>query len=247
MIRKEFLEIPLDVASMEETVEFIRHRIEHGEFTQQVSVNVAKLVHLRKEPKLADAVRRCEVVSADGMGIVYGAQLLGLDISERVAGIDLFHRLIAISEKVGWPVYLLGATEDVVRRASEKLRGQFPNLKIAGAHHGYIDVEDEEIAADINQSGARLLFVGISSPKKEAWIARWREGLDIAFVMGVGGTFDIVAGVVQRAPMWMQRWGLEWLYRVFQEPRRMWRRYLFTNSAFAWLLVREMWARRGRR
>lgn len=230
---------PMDVATMGETVEVIRQAVSAGRFTQHVVVNVAKLVNMRSDAQLDASVRACDIINIDGMGVVIGARFLGHDVPERVAGVDLFHELLAMSTREGFSVFLLGATEEVVSLTASRVQALNPGLKLAGYHHGYFWSDEAGTVEKIRASGAQLLFVAITSPKKENFINRWRDQLGVSFVMGVGGTFDVVAGKVQRAPPWMQRWGLEWLYRVIQEPRRMWKRYLVTNAKFGGLLVRE--------
>ena len=243
MGRINFLGIPMDAISMAATVNIIRQRIEANQFTQHVVVNVAKLVHMQTDVQLRESVEACDIINIDGMGVVLGARFLGHNVAERVAGVDLFHNLIGMSEQEALPVYLLGATEEVVSETARRLQAAHPNLKLAGFHHGYFfnkEGDDEEaVVQKIKASGAKLLFVAITSPKKENFINKWQDQLGVSFVMGVGGTFDVVAGKVNRAPLWMQKYGLEWLYRVIQEPRRMWKRYLVTNSKFGWLLLRE--------
>ncbi|MNE46694.1 putative N-acetylmannosaminyltransferase [compost metagenome] len=236
MQRIEVLGCPMDVASMSETVESIRSAVACRRFTQHVVVNVAKLVNMRKDPELNESVHSCDIINIDGMGVVLGARFLGHTVSERVAGVDLFHELLAMSSTNGFPVFLLGAEKDVLTMAVQKVQAQNPGLRIAGYHHGYFWDDEASVVETIRASGARLLFVAITSPKKENFINRWKDQLGVDFVMGVGGTFDVVAGKVKRAPQWMQKWGLEWLYRVIQEPGRMWKRYLTTNCTFAWLL-----------
>jgi N-acetylglucosaminyldiphosphoundecaprenol N-acetyl-beta-D-mannosaminyltransferase len=238
MKRIEFLKAPMDIATMQETVSFIENRIEQKQFLQHVVVNVAKIVNMQKDPVLAESVKACEVINIDGMGIVFGARFLGHNVPERVAGVDLFHELLAMSAKRDFPVFLLGATEEVVSKTVEVAKIQNPNLNIAGFNNGYFWEDEEAVVTKIRESGAKLLFVAITSPKKENFINKWQDKLGVDFVMGVGGTFDVVAGKVKRAPQWMQKAGLEWLYRVIQEPGRMWRRYLVTNSKFAWLLIK---------
>lgn len=234
-----FLNTQMHSSSMGQTVACIEQLIEQGQFTQHVVVNVAKLVHMQKDDVLADSVKACDIVNIDGMGVVWGARLCGHQVPERVAGVDLFHQLLALSNRNAYPVFLLGATEEVVQKTAEVVCQQNPGLKLAGVHHGYFWDDEQAVVDLIRNSGARLLFVAITSPKKENFINKWRDQLGVDFVMGVGGTFDVVAGKVSRAPLWMQNAGLEWLYRVIQEPGRMWKRYLLTNSAFAWLLLKE--------
>jgi N-acetylglucosaminyldiphosphoundecaprenol N-acetyl-beta-D-mannosaminyltransferase len=233
----------MDALTMDETVRVIDQRIAAGEFTQHVVVNVAKLVQMQDDPDLAAAVRACDIINIDGAGIVLGGRFLGLRIPERVAGIDLFERLLAHGERAGRSVYLLGAKPEVIERAAANVSSRFPRLKVAGFHHGYFWDDEESMVRQIRASGAEMLFVGIGSPLKERFIDRWRDEFGVLFAMGVGGTFDVVAGKVRRAPKWMQRLGLEWFFRVLQEPRRMWRRYLVTNTRFALMLLREKWRR----
>ncbi|MDD9174996.1 WecB/TagA/CpsF family glycosyltransferase [Aliivibrio sp. S2TY2] len=239
MDRIEFLDIPMDIATMDETVSHIEDKVAQGHFVQHVVVNVAKIVNMQKDPILAESVKACDVINIDGMGVVFGARFLGFDVPERVAGVDLFHELLKMSAKRDFPIFLLGATEEVVTKTAKKVQEQNPNLTIAGFNDGYFWDDEEAVVNKIRESGAKLLFVAITSPKKENFINKWQDKLGVDFVMGVGGTFDVVAGKVNRAPKWMQNAGLEWLYRVIQEPRRMWKRYLVTNSKFALLLVRK--------
>ena len=239
MKRIEFLKAPMDIATMQETVSFIENRIEQKQFLQHVVVNVAKIVNMQKDPVLAESVKACEVINIDGMGVVFGARFLGHEVPERVAGVDLFHELLAMSAKRDFPVFLLGATEEVVSKTVSKVKAQNPNLNIAGYNDGYFWDDEEAVVTKIRESGAKLLFVAITSPKKENFINKWQDKLGVDFVMGVGGKFDVVAGKVKRAPQWMQKAGLEWLYRVIQEPGRMWKRYLVTNSKFAYLLIKN--------
>jgi N-acetylglucosaminyldiphosphoundecaprenol N-acetyl-beta-D-mannosaminyltransferase len=243
MHRINFLNAPMDIATMQETVSFIEDRIEKKLFLQHVVVNVAKIVNMQKDPVLEESVKACEVINIDGMGVVFGARFLGHDVPERVAWVDLFHELLAMSAKRDFPVFLLGATEEVVNKTVEVVKEQNPNLNIAGYNDGYFWDDEEAVVTKIRESGAKLLFVAITSPKKENFINKWQDKLGVDFVMGVGGTFDVVAGKVKRAPQWMQRAGLEWLYRVIQEPRRMWKRYLITNSQFAYLILKDKFTR----
>lgn len=243
MFRIEFLGCPLDVASMDETVESIRKSVETETFTQHVVVNVAKLVNMREDAQLNDSVRSCDIINIDGMGVVLGARFLGHSVMERVAGVDLFHELLKMSAAKNFSVFLLGAKHEVVSSAAKKVKSLYPELKVAGFHHGYFWDDEAALVEKIRASGAQLLFVAITSPMKENFINRWREQLGVNFVMGVGGTFDVVAGKVKRAPLWMQKYGLEWFYRVIQEPGRMWKRYMITNSKFAWLLIKEKYKR----
>jgi len=237
--RIKFLSIPLDPWTMDETVQKIRLLLRQGEVTQHVVINVAKIVSLRNDSLLKNAVINSDIINADGMGVVWGARFMGFDVPERVSGIDLFYRLLGLSAEEEFPVYFLGAESEIVNKTSKILKKNYPSLIIAGFHDGYFWDDEQKMVNKINDSGAKLLFVAITSPKKEKFINKWQNQLGVDFVMGVGGTFDVVAGKVERAPVWMQNYGLEWLFRVIQEPRRMWKRYLVSNAIFIWLLVRE--------
>jgi N-acetylglucosaminyldiphosphoundecaprenol N-acetyl-beta-D-mannosaminyltransferase len=225
--------------TMKQSVDELELRIFQKQFVQHSVVNVAKIVNMQSDEILSKSVKSCDIINIDGMGLVWGARLLGYMVPERVAGVDLFHELLAMSASNNFSVYLLGATDQVVAKTAATVEAQYPGLNVAGYHHGYFWDDEEKMVEEIRNSRAQLLFVAITSPKKENFINRWKDQLGVNFVMGVGGTFDVVAGKVKRAPLWMQKYGLEWLYRVIQEPDRMWKRYLKTNTQFAWLLIKE--------
>lgn len=216
-------------------------RSPNGQRCQHVALNVAKLVNARTDAELDRDVRASDIVGVDGMGIVYALRLLGHRVSQRVAGADLFESLIAECAARGLRPYLLGATPEVLASARLKLAERYPNLVLAGSHHGYFRPEQEKSVCDlIRASGAHCLFIAMPTPRKERFMARHRDSLGVPFVMGVGGTLDVVAGHVKRAPALVQSLGLEWAYRMMQEPRRLATRYLRTNLIFAVLLAREL-------
>ena len=231
--------MPLDPLTMDETVQRCRELIGQSRPVQHVVLNAGKCVLMQDEPDVRDIVARCEVVNADGQSVVWAARFLGLGVPERVAGIDLMGRLIALCEREGWPVYFLGAKDEVLAAFEAEALRRHPRLRVAGRRNGYFRADQEvEIAETIRASGARLLLVGISSPMKERFLARNMERLGPLLAMGVGGSFDVWAGKATRAPLWMQRAGLEWFHRFAQEPRRMWKRYLVGNLRFAWIVIR---------
>jgi N-acetylglucosaminyldiphosphoundecaprenol N-acetyl-beta-D-mannosaminyltransferase len=172
------------------------------------------------------------------MGILVGARLLGLRVPERVAGVDLMDKIFSLCAAEDFHPYLLGARPAVLADAVGELARRHPGLRLAGCHHGYFSATEEAgIVDEIRASGADCLFVGMPTPSKERFMAKYRADLGVPFVMGVGGGIDVLAGHVQRAPLAWQRSGFEWLYRTLQEPRRMWRRYLTTNLAYAGILA----------
>lgn len=236
--RVEFMGAKIDALTMQETLQRVAHIIEHGESMQHVVVNVAKLVSMSHDKKLRDIVNGCDLINADGAGVVMGARMLGIPIPERVAGIDLMQNLIGLSNQKGYRVFFLGADEEVVRDVVTHYRALYPALNICGYRNGYFNPDEEtKIARKIQQAKPDILFVAMSSPKKEKFINTYKDTMKVPFMMGVGGSFDVVAGKVKRAPLWMQNAGLEWFYRLAQEPRRMWKRYLFTNVQFGWMLA----------
>ena len=160
-----------------------------------------------------------------------------------MAGPDLFDALLALAARKAYSVYLLGAQPGVAEEAARKVAALHPGLTIAGVHHGYFDPEDVTVVEAVHRAHPDMLFVGMPSPRKEYWVSENLDRLGVSFTLGVGGTFDVVAGVTSRAPMWMQRAGLEWVYRLYQEPRRMWKRYLVGNTRFVALVVRELYER----
>jgi len=230
--------LPLDLLTMQQTVERCQGLIEAARPAQHVVVNAGKVVMMQDVLGLREIIAGCDLVNADGQSIVWAGRLLGLPVPERVAGIDLMERLLALAEERRYRVFFLGATDEVLAGFTAEVLRRFPGIRIAGTHNGYF-TDDEEIAARIAASGAQLLLVGISSPRKEFFLAEQLPRMGSILAMGVGGSFDVWAGKTRRAPAWMQRAGLEWLHRLLQEPRRMWKRYAVGNTRFLLLVARE--------
>ena len=234
--RAQLFGVPVDRLTMDQTLDRCRNLVEAGGAAQHVVLNAGKVVMMQDDPGLRRIVGGCDIINADGMSIVWASRLLGTPVPERVAGIDLMERLLELSDQEGWPVYFLGARPEVLPRFVARVRERFPRLRIAGSRDGYFS-DARSVADAIARAGARILFVGISSPRKEYFLAEQLPQLGSIFAMGVGGAFDVWAGEARRAPVWMQRIGLEWFFRFLQEPRRMWRRYFFGNIRFAWLVL----------
>ena len=196
MNRINFLNCKIDLLTMEETLKIIQNKIDNNEFLHQVVINVAKLIHIQNNIDLKNSVNNSDIINIDGMGIIYGANFLNYNINKsfKVSGIDLFYKLIKLSEKKKYKIFLLGGTDDIIKKTVINLKHNYKELNIAGYHHGYFWENEEEIVGKINDSKANLLFVAITSPKKEIFIEKWKKELKINYVMGVGGTFDIVAG-----------------------------------------------------
>ena len=245
--RRDLFGVAIDALTMAQAVERCRAAVEHGEQLSIGVVNAAKIVSMRRDPQLRAAVAGCEMVLADGQSVVWASRVLRAPLPERVAGVDLFFKLLAEASERGYHVYFLGARPDVLATMLDEVARRFPGLKIAGARDGYFQAADEpQVAGEIERSGADLLFVGMSSPQKELFLSRWGAATRARVVHGVGGSFDVLAGVTRRAPLGWQRIGLEWLYRLLQEPRRLGPRYLKTNLAFMMLVARDAMRRRPR-
>lgn len=232
--RYPILNTYVNALSMDETVDYIKKVIaRRNPPVQHVVINALKVNLMEEDPKLREIVNSCPLINADGSSILWAAKKLGVPIKERVTGIDLFQRLVKEAAENGYKIYLFGAKEEVVTKVRDIFQKEYPTLKIAGYRNGYFTPEEEpQIVADMAASGADMMFVAFSSPKKEYWVNKYLNQLNIPFVMGVGGSFDVVAGVTKRAPEFWQKIGMEWFYRFIQEPRRLWKRYVVGNAVF---------------
>ena len=231
---------PVDVLTMRETIDIIDESIHEKKSIQHIVVNAAKLVNMQEDDELYQSVVQSDIINADGMAVVWAAGILGKPLPERVAGVDLMQELVILASEKKYKIFFFGGREEVVSEVVQKYTSAFGDEIIAGYRNGYFDKEEEaKIAKQIAESNADILFVAISSPTKEIFLNTYKDQLNVPFIMGVGGSFDVVAGKVKRAPKWMQKTGLEWFYRFLQEPRRMWKRYLVTNSLFIYYVFKE--------
>lgn len=232
-MRIKILGSNVDCLTMEETKDQVIQLIEKRKPTQHVVVNASKINLMHENEALKEIVNACPLINADGQSIVWAARFLGHEIPGRVAGIDLFNELIGICAKKNYAPYFFGAEQVVVEQVVAHYQTIYPNLNVAGFRNGYFaDNESESIAEEIAASKADILFVAFSSPKKEFWIHQYLTLMNVPFCMGVGGSFDVVAGKIKRAPVWMQKSGLEWFHRFVKEPRRMFKRYIVGNVRF---------------
>lgn len=239
--RVQILGCSIDPLDMRASVARCEQIIESRRATQLVAINASKLIALRRDRRLRQIVERCELVHADGQSVVWASRLLGAPIPERVPGIELMFELLALAERKGYRVFILGARPQVLELAVSELRRRYPRLILCGWHHGYFTSEDEaQLADNIGRSAPDILMVAMSSPRKEYWLAEHGLTLGAPLNLGVGGSIDVVAGVTMRAPEWIQRIGMEWFFRLVQEPQRLGRRYAVTNARFAGLLATEL-------
>ena len=239
--RRRFFGANIDLLTMDESLKAVDPIIAKRVPVQHVGVNVSKLIQMKEDPELFKMVNACPIINVDGQGVVWGANWLGIPVPERVTGIDLFLLLIERAEQKGYKVYFLGAKEEVIKKTVENLQKAYVDLIVAGWRNGYFKDEDEAgIVENIRRSGADMLFVGMTSPKKEVFLTKHLDAMGVPFAMGVGGSFDVISGLIIRAPLWAQKAGFEWLFRLLNEPGRLWKRYFVTNVVFCWMLLKAM-------
>ena len=236
----DFFGIPVDALTMEETIDQVYEAIEENKRINHVVINAGKVVLMQKDKELYNSVVSCDIINADGQSIVWAARFLGKKLPERVAGAALMQELVKLSCEKKYKCFFFGAKEEVLKKVVDIYSQKYGPEIIAGYRNGYYTKAEEcLIARQIADSGTQLLFVAITSPKKEKFLFDYKDVLKrVNFTMGVGGTFDVIAGVTKRAPYWMQNIGMEWFYRFLQEPQRMWRRYLIGNSQFIWMVLK---------
>jgi N-acetylglucosaminyldiphosphoundecaprenol N-acetyl-beta-D-mannosaminyltransferase len=233
--RVRLLGIPIDLLDMGETVTIARRHVEGERPGAHLGVNAANLMMARERPEYLADLDAADIVTADGQWVVWGARLLGVDVPERVTGIDLMRQLLREARRREWSVYLVGARSDVVAALARRLDRH--GIRVAGYRDGYFEPgESAQIAEAARQSGAQLLFVGLPSPQKERFIIEHARAAGVPFSVGVGGSFDVLAGRLRRAPRPLQRMGLEGFFRFAQEPRRLFGAHGILSARFLWLL-----------
>ena len=238
--RIEILNTFIDVLSVKETIDLVEKYVIAKEPLHLMGVNADKINEVNDNPKMKEIVNKCGIINADGASVVLASKYLKKALPERVAGVDLMQDLVKLSEEKGYSIYLLGAKEEVVTKTAEVLCERHPKLVVSGVRNGYFkDDEWEDIANQLKECNPDFVFVGITSPKKEYLIEFLQNrGINSVF-MGVGGSFDVISGNIPRAPKWMQKCNLEWLFRVIQEPRRLFKRYFVGNRKFIKAIRKE--------
>lgn len=239
--RVDILGTPVDNMTMSQTIKLIDAAIQKNQRLSHTVVNAGKIVLMHHDPLLKESVVSADIINADGQGVVWASRILGKPLVERVTGIDLMDNLVELAYRNNYKIFFFGAREQVLNKVVEHYSRKYSYNIIAGYRNGYFKKSEERsIAQQIADSGAQMLFVAITSPLKEKFLYENRDLLSsVNFTMGVGGSFDVFAGVVKRAPVWMQNSGLEWLYRVYQEPKRMFKRYMVGNWKFMMLVLRH--------
>lgn len=232
---------PVDSYSMEAAIAELCRRIDSKIRTHVIFVNALKVVQYHNNSALREVIERADLLFADGVPILWVSKIKGTPLPGRVAGVDLMERMVAVAARCGYRVFFLGSRPDVVTKTVAQFKRWHPGLQVAGYRNGYFSLtEEDQIVSEINDSKTDLLLIGMSTPQKEFWADRNLAKLRVSVCEGVGGGFDVIAGVTKRAPAWMQRAGLEWFYRLLQEPGRMWKRYVIWNATFLWLSVCDL-------
>ncbi len=238
--RITILNTVIDVLTMKETIELVEKYVETKTPLHLMGVNADKINEVNKNEKMKEIVNSCGIINADGASVVLASKYLNKALPERVAGVDLMMELVKLSSTKKYSIYLLGAKQEVVEKTKKVLIEKFPNLIIKGIHNGYFKKEDwKGISKDIKEKEVDFVFVGITSPLKEYLIEFLQNDGNNCVFMGVGGSFDVISGNISRAPKWIQKMNLEWLYRVVQEPKRLFKRYFIGNLVFIKAIMKE--------
>jgi N-acetylglucosaminyldiphosphoundecaprenol N-acetyl-beta-D-mannosaminyltransferase len=248
------LGVPIDDLTMSEALDNIERFITLGRRTgrshQVATINADFVIKANTDPELRRILQEADMATADGMPLVWGARLLGMPLSGRVTGADLVPALAERAAERSYSLYFLGAAPGVAVRAAEVLQARYPALRIAGVAsptvNSLLEV-DHALLRTIQVAHPDILLVAFGNPKQEKWINMHAQALHVPVMIGVGGTLDFIAGMVKRAPLWMQKSGLEWLYRLLQEPRRLWKRYVNDLSSYSIFFLRQWWMMRQHR
>jgi len=232
--------LKINPLSRSEFLSIIQSGLKDNKKLVQIGINSASVNESVKNSEFRQAINSADLVNIDGISVLLALRFLGFKVPERVATPDLADDIIAMSEKEGFSIFLFGATESTVILCDKRLKVDYPKLKISGRRNGFYTVSEEKSIIDlINKSKPDILLIAMPSPKKEIFFHKYGNQLNARYILGVGGYFDVMAGLTRRAPRWIQTLGLEWLYRFVQEPRRLWRRYLVGNIKFIWLASQE--------
>lgn len=238
--RIEILNTTIDVLDMNETIELVDKYITSKTPLHLMGVNADKINEVNKNEEMKKIVNSCGIINADGASVILASKYLKKPLPERVAGIDLMQELVKLCEEKKYKVYLLGAKQEVVEKTKEVLLNRHKKLNICGIHNGYFKEKDwDEISKILKKAKPDIVFVGITSPIKEYLIEYLQNDNNNCVFMGVGGSFDVISGNIPRAPKWMQKMSLEWLFRVMQEPKRLFKRYFIGNTTFIKSVIKE--------
>ena len=241
----KILNVQFHRVNMKDSIKLIEKFISDKKKHQVCVPNVYTTVLMQKDDELKKIHNSCSLTVTDGMPLVWVSRLYSKPIPERVAGPDLFQEFFKRTVQKGYSSFFLGSTPSSLKEMIRNLKEKYPSLKIAGIYSPpfmkeFPEEENQKMIKIINKAKPDILWVGMTAPKQEKWIARNLDKLDVPVSIGVGAAFDFIAGRAKRAPTWMQKISLEWFYRLCQEPERLWKRYLVGNTTFTWLVLKEL-------
>jgi N-acetylglucosaminyldiphosphoundecaprenol N-acetyl-beta-D-mannosaminyltransferase len=215
--------------TMQEALSAIDGFIKEDGLHQVITLNAEILYQAQTNERLLALINKADLVTPDGSGIVWGADYLGMPLKERVSGIDLLWEICRLAPEKGWRIYLLGAAPGIADKAAENLKNKYPGISIVGVRNGYFNINNEEevrdILKDVQLAAADVIFIAMGAPRQEYFIEDYGADFGVKVAIGVGGSFDVVAGAVKRAPVFMQKMGIEWLWRLLCQPSR-WKRMM---------------------
>ncbi|MBC1230334.1 WecB/TagA/CpsF family glycosyltransferase [Listeria booriae] len=244
--RIQFLEANLDTWTFNETIDQIETHIHLQKPIHHTGINADKINLMKKNPRFKKIINDAALINPDGMSVVLAAKLCKQPQLERVAGIDIMIRMLEIAATKGYRVYFLGTSQPILEKLIHRVNQDYPTLTIAGYHHGFFQPEEEaRVVTDVRNSQADLLFIALPSPQKEFFVDTHMNDMNVPVSIGVGGSFDVIAGEIKRAPRWMQKCSLEWFYRMIQEPKRLGKRYLIGNTVFLGHVLQAKMARKS--
>ncbi|MFS0644766.1 WecB/TagA/CpsF family glycosyltransferase [Siminovitchia sp. 179-K 8D1 HS] len=222
----EVLGVEFENATQKEMVDCIKDRIKQNKKTFIVTANPEIVMHAQRDPEYKNTLRSADFIVPDGIGIIMGAKMLKKPLQERIAGFDLMSDLLGVANEERLNVFFLGSRENVIEQAIANVKRDYPHVQICGFHHGYFQGNDPRVAEMVKTSNPDLVFVALGFPRQEKWIRTYLDTFEKGIFMGVGGSFDVLAGAVKRAPSIWRRLNLEWLYRLIKQPSR-WKRMAF--------------------
>lgn len=238
------LGMEIDNVTFEDVIQKVIDKVETNTLSYVVTPNVDHIISIQKDESLKTIYKNAFLVLPDGVPLLWAARFLGTPFKEKISGADLFPEICRLAEEKEYKIFLLGGLENVARKAAMVLRKRYPQIKIVGTYtppFGFENDEDESnrIVLMIRNVKPNILFIGCGAPKSEKWIWKYKDIIRVPLIFSVGGTFDFVSGRIKRAPRWMQKIGLEWFWRLYQEPKRLWRRYLINDMPFFWLILKQ--------
>ncbi|WP_291967899.1 WecB/TagA/CpsF family glycosyltransferase [Caloramator sp.] len=237
--------VDIDNVTMVQCIDIIDKLIQKRSMSYVVTPNVDHIVKLERDEEFLEVYKHANLVLADGMPLIWVSKILGTPIKEKVSGSDLFPKLCEFAAQKGYKVFFLGGDTGVVQKAAEVLKARYKNLKVCGVYtptYGFEkkEAENKKIIKLLTDSAPDILFVGVGAPKQEKWIYNHKDQIKVPVSIGIGASFDFIAGTKKRAPKWMQSVGLEWFYRFIQEPRRMFKRYFVEDMRFITIIFKQI-------